>query len=54
VKGICSRRPTPGSARKVRYRTVNKPRVIRFKAVPWDQLTRDEDGRPVIDEKLTS
>jgi hypothetical protein len=38
----------------VRYRIVNKPRVYRFTAIPWDQLTRDENGRPVIDEKLLS
>ena len=53
-KGISGRQFKASSARKVRYRVINKPYTIRAKSVPWDQLTRDENGRVVIDEKLTT
>jgi hypothetical protein len=53
MKPICSRPFKATFPPNVHYRVINKPRVERYKAIPWDQLTRDANGRVVIDEKLT-
>ena len=54
LRGIGERRYRPSKqSQQVRYRVINKPPVARIPApVPWDELTRDANGRPVIDEKL--